>query len=98
LAFALGVAGIFYGAVLVLMQLGLGRLLAFAAISHTGMLVVGVFSLDTDGLLGTLYVVGQFWRGRLRHAVRNWPNPSLRPHHAAAATRRDVRTLAARWG
>lgn len=50
---ALGVAGIFYGAVLALMQLELRRLLAFAAVSNTGMLVVGVFSLDTRGLAGT---------------------------------------------
>lgn len=53
LAVVLGVAGIFYGAVLALMQLGLRRLLAFAAISNTGMLVVGIFSLDTEGLSGT---------------------------------------------
>ncbi len=91
LAVALGVAGIFYGAVPALTQLGLRRLLAFAAISHTGMLVVGVFFARHRRFAGDLFVVDQSWRGRLRHAVRNPPNPSPCRHRAAAATRRDVR-------
>jgi NADH-quinone oxidoreductase subunit M len=46
--------------VLALMQLGLRRLLAFAAISNTGMLVIGLFSLDTEGLLGTFLLSVNF--------------------------------------
>ena len=56
----LGVAGIFYGAGLALMQLGLRRLLAFSAISQTGMLVVGAFTLDREGLTGTLLLSANF--------------------------------------
>ncbi|MBM4200578.1 MAG: NADH-quinone oxidoreductase subunit M, partial [Gammaproteobacteria bacterium] len=56
----LGVAGMFYGAVLALMQLGLRRLLAFSAISQTGMLVVGVFTLDREGLTGSLLLSVNF--------------------------------------
>ena len=56
----LGVAGIFYGAGLALMQLGLRRLLAYSAISHTGMLLVGVFTLDSQGLTGTLLLSVNF--------------------------------------
>ncbi|RYU57515.1 NADH-quinone oxidoreductase subunit M [Methylolobus aquaticus] len=56
----LGVAGIFYGAGLALMQLGLRRLLAFSAISQTGMLLVGVFTLDREGLTGTLLLSANF--------------------------------------
>ena len=56
----LGVAGIFYGAGLALMQLGLRRLLAFSAISQTGMLLVGVFTLDLEGLIGTLLLSVNF--------------------------------------
>lgn len=56
----LGVAGIFYGAGLALMQLGLRRLLAFSAISQTGMLLVGVFTLDVQGLTGTLLLSVNF--------------------------------------
>lgn len=56
----LGVAGIFYGAGLALMQLGLRRLLAFSAISQTGMLLVGVFTLDPQGLIGTLLLSVNF--------------------------------------
>jgi NADH-quinone oxidoreductase subunit M len=60
LAVALGLAGIFYGALLALMQLNLRRLLAFAAVSHTGMLVVGVFCLNRAGLAGTLLLAINF--------------------------------------
>ena len=54
LAVALGLAGIFYGALLALMQLNLRRLLAFAAVSHNGMLLIGVFCLNREGLAGAL--------------------------------------------
>jgi NADH-quinone oxidoreductase subunit M len=60
LAVGLGLAGIFYGAMLALMQLNLRRLLAFAAVSHTGMLVVGVFCLDREGLAGSLLLAVNF--------------------------------------
>jgi NADH-quinone oxidoreductase subunit M len=45
---------IFYGALLAFMQNNAYRLLAFATISHTGMLVFGVFSFNEHGLEGTL--------------------------------------------
>lgn len=45
---------IFYGALLAFMQNNIYRLLAFATISHTGMLVFGVFSFNEHGLEGTL--------------------------------------------
>jgi NADH-quinone oxidoreductase subunit M len=45
---------IFYGALLAFMQNNIYRLLAFATISHTGMLVYGVFSFNEQGLEGTL--------------------------------------------
>lgn len=45
---------IFYGALLAFMQNNAYRLLAFASISHTGMLVFGVFSFNEHGLEGTL--------------------------------------------
>jgi NADH-quinone oxidoreductase subunit M len=60
LAVALGLGGMFYGALLALMQLNLRRLLAFAAVSHTGMLVVGVFCLDREGLAGSLLLAINF--------------------------------------
>lgn len=57
---ALALAGMFYGALMALMQLNLRRLLAFAAVSHTGMLVVGVFCLNSEGLAGTLLLSMNF--------------------------------------
>lgn len=45
---------IFYGALLAFMQNNAYRLLAFANISHTGMLVFGMFSFNEHGLEGTL--------------------------------------------
>jgi len=50
----LAIVGIFYGALLALMQINLRRLLAFSAISQTGMLTVGVFCLNREGLQGSL--------------------------------------------
>lgn len=60
LAAGLGLCGIFYGALLALMQLNLRRLLAFAAVSHTGMLVIGVFCLNREGLAGALLLAVNF--------------------------------------
>jgi NADH-quinone oxidoreductase subunit M len=57
---ALALAGLFYGALMALMQLNLRRLLAFAAVSHTGMLVVGVFCLNSGGLAGSLLLSVNF--------------------------------------
>jgi NADH-quinone oxidoreductase subunit M len=45
---------IFYGALLAFMQNNVYRLLAFASISQTGMLVFGLFSFNEHGLEGTL--------------------------------------------
>lgn len=56
----LGVASIFYGAILALMQIKLHRLLAFALVSQTGMLLVGIFSLNSEGLSGSLLLSFNF--------------------------------------
>lgn len=50
----LALISIFYGALLAFMQNNAYRLLAFATVSHTGMLVFGMFSFNVDGLEGTL--------------------------------------------
>ncbi|WP_027158944.1 complex I subunit 4 family protein [Methylobacter luteus] len=50
----LGLISIFYGALLALMQINIRRLLAFAVISHTGMLVIGIFCFNTQGLEGSI--------------------------------------------
>lgn len=51
---ALAAVGIFYGALMALLQINLRRLLAFAAVSHTGMLVIGIFCLNRVGMEGSL--------------------------------------------
>lgn len=48
------IISIFYGALLAFMQNNAYRLLAFAAISHTGMLLLGIFSFNEHGLEGAL--------------------------------------------
>lgn len=50
----LGLLGIFYGALLALMQINMRRLLAFAVISHTGMLAIGIFSFNDFALEGSI--------------------------------------------
>ncbi|MCC6922000.1 MAG: NADH-quinone oxidoreductase subunit M [Nitrosomonas sp.] len=51
---ALGLAGIFYGALLALMQINMRRLLAFAIISQTGLLVIGIFDFNKYGMEGSI--------------------------------------------
>ncbi len=50
----LGLISLFYGALLALMQINIRRLLAFAVISQTGMLVIGLFCFNENGLAGSL--------------------------------------------
>ena len=49
----LSLISIFYGALLALMQINSRRLLAFAVVSHTGMLVIGLFCFNEYGLEGS---------------------------------------------
>ncbi|GAB6141865.1 NADH-quinone oxidoreductase subunit M [Methylosoma difficile] len=51
---ALCLISIFYGALLALMQINIRRLMAFAVISHTGMLMIGAFCFNEFGLEGSL--------------------------------------------
>ena len=50
----LSLISIFYGALLALMQINIRRLIAFAVVSHTGMLVIGLFCFNEYGLEGSL--------------------------------------------
>lgn len=52
----LGLIAIFYGALLALMQINIRRLLAFAVISHAGMLVIGIFCFNEHGLNGGIFL------------------------------------------
>lgn len=53
LAMSLGLIGLFYGAFLALLQINMRRMLAFAAISHAGLLVTGIFCFNAWGLEGS---------------------------------------------
>jgi NADH-quinone oxidoreductase subunit M len=48
------VAGVFYAAVMAMMQVNLRRLLAFAIVSHTSILVIGLFSLNQIAFEGAI--------------------------------------------
>ncbi|MEA3277763.1 MAG: NADH-quinone oxidoreductase subunit M [Pseudomonadota bacterium] len=48
------VVGIFYAALLAMMQDNMRRLLAFAVVSHTGILVIGLFSLNHTAFEGSV--------------------------------------------
>ncbi len=50
----LSLISILYGALLALMQINIRRLLAFAVVSHTGMLVIGIFCFNEYGLEGSI--------------------------------------------
>ncbi len=51
---AFAVAGIFYAAVLALLQQNLRRLLAYAILSHTSVVVIGLFTLDNAAFQGSI--------------------------------------------
>ena len=50
----LGVVGIVYGAVVATMQRDLKRLVAYSSVAHLGFIVLGTFSLHTEGIEGGL--------------------------------------------
>jgi len=50
----LGVISMVYGALIALVQVNLRRVLAFASISHMGVVMLGLFSLNFNGLQGGL--------------------------------------------
>jgi NADH-quinone oxidoreductase subunit M len=52
LLLTLGVIGIIYGAVCATMQKDLKRLVAYSSVAHLGFIVLGIFSLTTQGIEG----------------------------------------------
>ncbi|MBF0212932.1 MAG: NADH-quinone oxidoreductase subunit M [Magnetococcales bacterium] len=52
--------GIFYSALLALVQKNLRKLLAYAVVSHTGILVIGLFSLHPHAFQGSVMLTGSF--------------------------------------
>ncbi len=57
---AFATAGVFYAALLALMQVNLRRLLAFAVVSHTGVLIIGLFSLGPSAFQGSVLLSVNF--------------------------------------
>ncbi|HNA30748.1 MAG TPA: NADH-quinone oxidoreductase subunit M [Thiobacillaceae bacterium] len=53
-------AGVFYAALLAFQQTNLRRLMAFAVVSHTSLVVIGLFSLDHVALQGSLLLAANF--------------------------------------
>jgi NADH-quinone oxidoreductase subunit M len=53
----LGMLAVLYAALIALVQRDLRRLLAFAGVSHVGIAVVGVFTLNVQGMQGALFVM-----------------------------------------
>ena len=50
----LGTIGIIYGAIAATMQRDLKRLVAYSSVAHLGFIIIGTFSLNTEGLEGGL--------------------------------------------
>ena len=57
---AFAVVGVFYAALLALLQVNLRRLLAYAVVSHTGVLVIGLFSLGELSFEGSVMLAVNF--------------------------------------
>lgn len=54
------VIGIFYAAVLAMRQTNLRRLMAYSVISHTGLMIIGLFTMTYTGLKGGLMLALNF--------------------------------------
>lgn len=50
----LAVIGIIYGALLAMVQKDIKRLVAYSSVSHLGFVVLGIFSMTTEGLQGAI--------------------------------------------
>ncbi|MBE2260009.1 MAG: NADH-quinone oxidoreductase subunit M [Candidatus Accumulibacter sp.] len=57
---AFAMVGVFYAAVLAFRQANLRRLMAFAVVSHTSLIVIGLFTLHAAGLQGALLLAVNF--------------------------------------
>lgn len=57
---AFAVTGVFYAALLALTQRNLRRLLAYAVVSHTGVMTIGLFSLHAFGFQGSAMLAVNF--------------------------------------
>lgn len=57
LLLTLGVIGIIYGAIVAAMQKNLKRIVAYSSVSHMGFAIIGLFSLTTIGIEGSLLVM-----------------------------------------
>jgi NADH-quinone oxidoreductase subunit M len=53
----LGVIGITYGAIVAAMQKDLKRVIAYSSVAHLGFIVLGMFSLTTQGIEGGLLIM-----------------------------------------
>jgi len=56
----LGVVGILYGALAALAQTNLRRMLAYSSLSHVGLVVLGIASLNLQGVQGALFQLLNF--------------------------------------
>jgi NADH-quinone oxidoreductase subunit M len=53
----IGVVAVLYGALIALVQSDLRRLLAFASVSHVGLAMLGLSSLNAQGVQGALFLI-----------------------------------------
>jgi len=56
----LGVIGVIYGALVAMVQTNLRRMLAYASLSHVGLVVLGIASMNLQGIQGALYQLLNF--------------------------------------
>ncbi len=52
---ALSIVGIIYGAFMCMVQSDLKRLIAYSSVSHLGLVMLGIFALNPQGLTGGIY-------------------------------------------
>jgi len=57
---AFAMIGVFYAAILAFLQTNLRRLLSFAVVSHTSLIVIGLFSLEPLGIAGAVLLSVNF--------------------------------------
>ena len=56
----LGMIGMIYGAIIAMSQSNIRRMLAYASISHVGLVMIGIVSLNKQGITGAIYQLLNF--------------------------------------
>lgn len=57
LVFLIGIVGILYTSIITLSQIDLKKIVAYSSIGHMNLVLIGIFSMSPEGLLGSIFLM-----------------------------------------